>query len=298
MLEIATPTQYSDEITKLYQQGLTPGDSTGWQSLDEYYTIAPHYWTIITGIPSDGKSTWLDNLMLNLMRQGWKFVLYSPENQPVGLHLAQLVEKAVKRPFRAGYHNRLSPEDLVKLLDYLENGLRIIRMSQDSAAFPDLLAVLDAADDVIRQEWQHDKVGVIIDPWNELDHSPICGMNETQMTNFELMQFRYWIRQRNTHGFIVAHPQKPQRARDGTLRAVNLYDINGSAAYFNKSDHGIVVRRNEDGTTEISVEKCRFKHLGKKGSVVLRFNPGTGTYDDDLAREQRYRRYDQDGDSF
>jgi len=298
MIEVTTPTQYAEEIGKLYNEGLPSGDGTGWASLDELYTVAVHYWTIITGIPSHGKSTWMDNLMLNLIRQGWKFVVYSPENQPPALHMAGLVEKALRRPFRDGYHNRLTPPDLARVLSHLENSIRILALDADSHVFPALGDIMDVAHEIINEIWPINKVGLLIDPWNELDHSPIAGMNETQMTNYELMHFRHWVRRHNVHGFVVAHPQKPQRGRDGDLRPVGLYDINGSAAYFNKCDHGIIVRRREDNVTEIDVEKCRFKHLGKKGNTFLHFNFGTGTYEYNIDREQRYRRNDQDGDPF
>jgi len=280
MLEITSPLLLAEELTQLYDAGLTPGDSTGWESLDALYTVSAGFWTVVTGVPSDGKSTWLDNLMINLTRQGWKFIVYSPENQPLALHLAHLAEKLLRRPFREQYFNRMTPQDMARAIGYLDERFRFIRVAEDSRAFPGMQGILFAANEVIETEWLTEKVGIVIDPWNEMDHSPLMGMNETQMTNHELMIFRHWIRQRNAHGWIVAHPQKPQRDRDGRLKKVGLYDINGSAAYYNKCDHGIIVRRVEGDMTEIIVEKCRFRHLGKKGSVILRFNSGWGTYDD------------------
>jgi len=288
MIEITSPCNFSDEIGSLYEQGLPGGDSTGWESLDEYYTVATGFWTIVTGIPSHGKSTWIDNLMVNLMRQKWCFVVYSPENQPASLHMAHLVEKLARRPFRSGYVNRLTPEDMAKAIHWLDGRLRLLRMAADSPVVPDIHAILFAAEQIISAEWGNQvKVGIIIDPWNEMDHAPLNGMNETQWTNHELMMFRHWIRSHNTHGWIVAHPQKPQRDKDGRSKNVGLYDINGSAAFYNKADHGIIVRRLEDDRTEIEVEKCRFRHLGRKGSVILRYNSGTQTYIDEIVLTPR-----------
>ena len=36
------------------------------QSLDEYYTVRPGEFTVLTGIPNSGKSNWLDALNVNL----------------------------------------------------------------------------------------------------------------------------------------------------------------------------------------------------------------------------------------
>lgn len=281
MLEITSPLEMAEELGKLYNDGMTPGDSVGWESLDPLYTVAPGFWTVVTGIPSDGKSTWLDNVMLNLTHKGWKFVVYSPENQPLSLHLAHLIEKRLKRPFRERFYNRMAPQDLAIACSELDESFRFLRVPPDSNVFPGMGQLLFTANEIIETEWQYEKVGLVIDPWNEMDHAPVSGMNETQMTNHELMMFRHWIRQRQAHGWIVAHPQKPARDRAGAQKPVGLYDINGSAAYYNKCDHGIIIRRlSEENLTEVIVEKCRFRHLGKKGSCVLRFNVGLGTYDD------------------
>ena len=298
MLEIVTPLDLAAELGELYANGMASGSKTGWPSVDEFYSVAPGFWTIITGKPSDGKSTWLDNLMLNLMRQDWKFVIYSPENQPHALYLAHLIERHLRRPFRFGYHNRVEPADIAGATAYLDERLRILRFD-GGANFPSLNTVMFTAHEILDMEWCDGKVGVIVDPWNELDHTPVAGMTETQMVNHELMLWRQWIRDHGAqvHGFLVAHPQKPQRDRNGP-RPITLYDINGSAAFFNKSDMGIVVRRQEDDTVEIDVEKCRFRHLGKKGTALLTFNSGTGTYDDPQFRGGGYRRLDQEGDPF
>ena len=283
MLEITSPLTFADEVQSLYQQGLHGGFTSGWESLDPYYTVETGFWTVVTGIPSHGKSTWMDNLMLNLMRQHWTFIVYSPENQPSALHVSHLIEKASGKPFREGYANRLSEAEMRKGVEWLDSRLRLLRMAADSPVVPDIHAILFAAEEIIAAEWGNSqKVGIVIDPWNHLDHTPIQGLNETQMTNHELMFFRHWIRNHNTHGWIVAHPQKPQRDKDNGFKKVGLYDINGSAAYYNQSDHGIIVRRLEDGRTEIEVEKCRFRHLGQKGSVILRYNHGTQTYQDEV----------------
>ena len=289
----------AEELTVLHKAGLPRGYSTGWPLIDQFYTIAPGFWTVITGIPSHGKSAWVDNVMLNLISQGWKFIIYSPENQPHALHLAHLIEKFTKRPFRHGYHNRLEPVDIAEAVGTLDESIRILAFD-GGAAFPSINTVMFTAHEIL-DEWNEGPVGVIVDPWNELDHAPLAGLTETQMINHELMVWRQWIRDhgKQVHGFIIAHPQKPSRGRNGEFTRIGLYDINGSAAWYNKSDGGVIIRRTTDEfITEIEVEKCRFRHLGKKGSAFLRFNPGTQTYEDAEMRGGSYRSIDQDGDSF
>jgi twinkle protein len=297
MLQILKPTDLSEDLTSLYASGLPAGSRTGWKDVDALYTVAPNYWTVVTGIPSHGKSTWLDCLLLNLMKQEWKVVIYSPEQQPHALHLSSLCEKYLQRPFRFGYSNRLTPSDIAKSMDYFEDKLRILRFDE-GAIFPSLNTFMESVDFLLECEWTDGKVAVVLDPWNELDHVPLQGMNETQMTNWELMRWRQWVKRfGRVHGFIVAHPAKPQKDRDGNYRDVGLYDISGSSAWYNKSDAGIIIRRREDNTTIVDVEKCRWKHLGKKGTAQLLFNTGTGTYRDDENRARSVRRFAEDANS-
>jgi len=299
MLQIVSCTELAQEISELYEKGLPRGASTGWANIDELYTVSPGYWTVVTGVPSHGKSTWLDNLMIHLMIQGWRFIIYSPENQPHALHLANLMEKYLKRPFRHGYHNRMGPSDIAVAMSFFEDRLTVLRFD-GGANFPSLNTVMFTAQEIIEMEWCDGPVGVIVDPWNELDHAPIQGLTETQMINHELMLWRQWIRMhgKQVHGWLVAHPQKPGRDKHGAPRPVGLYDINGSAAFYNKADCGLIVRRRDDDMVEIEVEKCRFRHLGKKGSTLLTFNSGIGTYDNPEFRGGSYRSHDQASNSF
>ena len=295
MLQIISIGDLAEEITTLHQQGLPRGYSTGWPGIDEFYTVAPGFWTVITGIPSHGKSTWMDCLMLNLIRQGWKFIVYSPENQPHALHAAHLIEKYTERPFRHGYHNALMPADIAEAVSALDDSIRLLAFD-DGAIFPSIETFMSTCDEIIHGEWEDkEKIGVIIDPINELDNHPLPGMTETQYTNWMLMRYRQWIRRnRSVHGWIIAHPSKPQRDRNGEFKDISLYDISGSSAWKNKSDFGIIIRRREDCTV-IDVEKCRWRHLGKQGQAYLTFEAGTGTYHDQTMRGNPYG---QTGDAF
>lgn len=291
MLQIVTPSDLSPELTALYQSGLPAGTRTGWDSLDTLYTVSPGYWTVVTGIPSHGKSTWVDNLVLNLIRRGWKAIIYSPEQQPVELHMSLMVEKWLNRPFRYGYNARIDPSGLAEAVDALDGSLRILR-HDGGAIWPSMNSYQLAVDEIVHGAWKDEqKIVCVLDPWNELDHAPVSGMNETQMTNHELMLYRMWIRNsKRLHGVIVTHPAKPQKDKNGNWKDVGLYDINGSAAWKNKCDHGIIVIRREEHT-EVNVEKCRFRHLGKQGIAQLDFYSGTGVYRDPESRARSNRRF-------
>ena len=93
---------------------------------------------------------------------------------------------------------------------------------------------------------------------------------------------------------VVAHPTKMQRDCNGGVLRPSLYDIAGSAHWFNKCDVGIVVDRDWDTITDtdgkermvrsartvVDLRKVRFNWIGKPGSITLEYDEETSQYRD------------------
>jgi twinkle protein len=63
---------------------------------------------------------------------------------------------------------------------------------------------------------------------------------------------------------------------------VTLYDISGSAHFFNKCDNGLSLWRDKyagDNLAQIHVQKIRFRECGKLGMADLRFDWQSGRYE-------------------
>lgn len=55
---------------------------------------------IITGVPSSGKSEFIDEIAERLnIRYGWRFAYFSPENAPLEYHASKLIEKFTGKQF-------------------------------------------------------------------------------------------------------------------------------------------------------------------------------------------------------
>lgn len=77
----------------------------------------------------------------------------------------------------------------------------------------------------------------------------------------------------------MAHPTKQPKNKDGVIEAPTLYDISGSANFYNKADFGIVVHRNRlENTVEVHVQKVKFRHLGECGTCQFKYNINNGRY--------------------
>lgn len=271
------PKTHLEALRELWRQGMPSGDRTGWPMLDRHYTVLPGQFTVLTGWPGSGKSEWLDALLVNLSRQGWRFAVFSPENQPVTFHISKLLEKLAGKPFPDGPTERIKLDELDEFTDELEQHFHFIEAGNGAVSAKD---VIEAAEPYFARNEEH-KRGLVIDPWNELEHWRPANLSETEYVSQTLSMVRNWARQNKVHVWIVAHPQKMRR-EDGKLPIPRPDMISGSSHWWNKADNAITVYRNleklESKDVEIYVQKVRFKHIGRPGTVRLEYDRVTGTY--------------------
>jgi twinkle protein len=274
-------------IERLWDDGLPPGSRTGWPSLDRHYTVVPGQLTIVTGWPGSGKSEWLDAMLLNLARGGWRFALFSPENKPEEVHAVKFLEKFTGKPFGPGPTPRMSKDEAVEAATEIEDWFGFFKASANHKreTFPPDM-VIDAAELYFRLRgwWRSKEVkrGLVIDPWNEMEHLRPQFYSETEYISATLSMIRAWARDNAVHVWIVAHPQKLRRMDDGKLPVPTPDTISGSQHWWNKADNCVTVWRefgdNPSQTVEIHVQKVRFKHVGRQGIVPLLYDRVTGRY--------------------
>lgn len=269
-----------DEILELYEHGFENGKSTGWQKLDELYRVRPGEFTAITGIPSSGKSNFLDALLVNLARlHHWGFALFSPENLPIEQHVAAIVEKYKDKPFHAGPTTRMTRDELEQATAWVnEHFTWILPTSGDDWTVEKILAT--ASQLCLRRGIR----GLVIDPWNELESLRPERMTETEYISQSLRRIRAFTQQHRVHVWVVIHPAKMYRDKAGKYPVPTLYDCSGSAHWRNKCDNGIVVWRDlsqaDSDEVQIHVQKIRFRQAGHRGMTTLKYNPVCATYSD------------------
>lgn len=270
----------SSRIVTLYERGWERGVSTGWEEVDAYYTVRPGEFTVVTGMPNSGKSNWLDALCVNLAGQhGWHIAMFSPENQPIEDHMARMVEKYIGQPFAHGPSPRMDREALNSGMHWV--GEHFTWILPDDDAEWTVETVLDRASSLVFRKGIR---GLVIDPWNELEHTLPQGMTETIYTGNVLKHVRQFARKHGVHVWIIAHPQKLYREKDSAQYPVpTLYDIAGSANWRNKADNGVVIWRDfsePKNPVEVHVQKIRFRQIGRIGMAKLDYRPATQTYGD------------------
>src|SRR5262249_11248862 len=161
-----------DAILRLYEEGRPRGVSTGWRTLDALYTVRPGELTIVTGIPSSGKSNWLDCLLVHLARHHtWRVALFSPENLPLQQHTAAMAEKYFKVPFHEGPTPRMTPAQRDAAIAWVNEYFTwIMPESEDDWTIERLLTI--AGQLCFRRGIR----GLVLDPWNELEANRPAAM--------------------------------------------------------------------------------------------------------------------------
>ena len=265
----------AEDVIRLYREGLRGGVSTGWNSVDQHYTVRPGELTIVTGVPSHGKSQFLDALAVNLARiHDLVIGICSPENLPVARHLAKLIELYTGQPFREGPQERVPQQGLLPALQWLDDHFVFLAPEETLT----LTELLQTARSLVTR---HGIRGLIIDPWNEFEHTRPNGQTETEYICTSLTHIRRFARNHGVHVWLVAHPQKLYRREDGSYPVPTPYDISGSAHWRNKADNCLTVWRDEndpDQPVRVYVQKIRFREVGKIGMVELQFDRVTGQY--------------------
>lgn len=265
-------------ILRMYREGIPTGENPGWSGLEPYYRPCRGQWTVVTGIPRHGKSEWLDALIINLIRlSSWKIGIFSPENYPLEYHSKKLIEKYSGFPMHEGPNERLSEGDLSFCINALDHKLFLLDPEDDHMNVDSML-------DMARfLKLKKGIDGFVIDPWNELDHTRPPFETETDYIGRQLTKVRRFARKENIHVWVVAHPAKLYRDKEGKYPVPTLYDISGSAHWANKADFAIVVWRDisqDYSPTQVHVQKCRFRWFGQTGCAELRWDHVSGRYFD------------------
>lgn len=262
-----------------YDEKVYHGESTGWNEIDKVFKVAPGQLNVVTGVPNHGKSEWLDALMLNLaINSNWRIAYLSPENSPLRRHIQKLAEKYLGK--RVYGPNRMSRSEYQKVIDgFIAEHFEFMDQGINGATIDQVMNDARRIDPPINV--------LVIDPWNRLEQGRKDGQSETEYIRDCLTRASRFAQSTGISVWIVAHPQKLRRNKDGEEQKPGLYDISGSAHWNNIVDNGIMVWRNFGlDTVEIHVLKVRFKDNGTPGMVVQKYEMESGRYRDENASEE------------
>lgn len=266
---VFTVSDFEESLDALFEHGWQKGATIGHENFDRLCSFETKRLCIVTGIPGSGKSEFIDEIAERLnMRYGWRFAYFSPENAPLAYHASKLIEKFTGKRFS---RQTLTFGEYKQVKQHLEQDFFFIAPT-DSYKVDN---ILDKAKYLVRRRGIK---ALVIDPYNRLE-SEQGSRSETQYISELLDKLTNFAQRNDILIILMAHPTKQPRNKDGVIEAPTLYDISGSANFFNKADFGIVVHRNRaENTVEVHVQKVKFRHLGECGTALFKYNLNNGRY--------------------
>ena len=265
-----------DDIYKLYENGnpkTFSAKSNGLDALDNCLSFLMGQLTVITGVPSHGKSNWIEWYLLNLIAEtNYNLSIFSPEHDPASDHQADFISKFYGKTFYQSDFiehgiNRVTREEIKNYIDWADERIYITR--------PDKTPDWEYMFDVMKQQVYSKGINLfLIDAWNKVqmkrgDKSEIDRVI-TELTSFCVSN--------HVHVFLVAHPTKMETLANGSHRMPNLYDVSGSADFRNQTHNGWVVYRHDD-SVEVKTIKHKKKYQGKMGaSAHFEFDKASGRF--------------------
>lgn len=261
----------SDKIVGLYDlppEPDLPQIKTGWEELNAHCLLTRPSFVVITGEPGTGKSQFARalgfHLSLGLSREEFK----TGNEVMKGMYFT--LEDPAKRLQRDAYHymkgigfQTNDREKQQRIRDVLSARIKVIKRTNKP------LTLAWAAEKMEMAAVRHDCQYVVLDPWNEIEH--VRGnKSETEYIGDAIRTLKRVCQNLGLMLIVVAHPTKP----DGYRKTVDLYSIAGSANWYNKSDHGIVLTRPKfaENLLKVDIQKCKdWETMGSPGCVYMRF---------------------------
>ena len=256
-----------------------PVYNLGMGSFDYHFKLRRGDFTVVTGVPSSGKSTFLNHMMCKLVQShGMKVCFASFEQAPQTDHL-----RALRKWWFWEFKKRIAPthpkyideSDATEFNQWLDEHFRVIYPSWDDTVDMNWLIEKMSVSVV-----QQDVDVIIIDPFNEMEHNTE-GESMTIYIGWFIKTLKRFAAKHNVHVIVVAHPRKINKDKDGNVEIPTLYDIEQSAMWYNKADLGVIIHRN-NSITAARVAKSRYEDvIGKRGQVLY-------TYDEETAHFHEY----------
>ena len=258
------------EITDFVQHGFKPGYQIGLDNFDRIFSTYTGQFITVTGIPSSGKSDFVDQMVIGYnLNYKWKTAFASPENAPTYLHAHKLMRKVWQGMPTPGDINGKKWNEVA---DHVNDNFFFIDMERYT-----LESVLRKGAELVKRK------GIkclVIDPFNKIRDIDSHTDDVNRYTMEYLTKIETFAKKFDVLVFIVAHPTKMYKDKDGKIEEPNMYNIKGGGEWYDASYHGILVHRDyEAKTVKAKVLKVKFQNLGENGAeAYFKWEPKSGCF--------------------
>ena len=258
------------EVTDFVQHGFKKGFQVGLKNFDEIFSTYTGQFITVTGIPSSGKSDFVDQMGVGYNQNyGWKTAFASPENAPTYLHAHKLMRKVWQdMPRKAD----IGTAKWKQVAEHVNDNFFFIDMERYT-----LETVLRKGAELVKRK------GIkclVIDPFNKIRDVDAKTEDVNRYTMEYLTKIEIFAKKYDVLVFIVAHPTKMYKGSDGKIEEPTMYNIKGGGEWYDASYHGLLVHRDyENKTVKAKVLKVKFQNLGENGAEAhFTWEPRSGCF--------------------
>jgi len=258
------------EVTDFVKHGFKPGYQVGLANFDRVFSTYTGQFITVTGIPSSGKSDFVDQMVIGYnLNYKWKTAFASPENQPTYLHAHKLMRKVWQGMPTPGDINSKKWNEVA---EHVNDNFFFIDMERYT-----LESILRKGAELVKRK------GIkclVIDPFNKIRDIDSNTDDVNRYTMEYLTKIETFAKKFDVLVFIVAHPTKMYKDKDGKIEEPNMYNIKGGGEWYDASYHGILVHRDyEAKTVKAKVLKVKFQNLGENGAEAhFKWEPKSGCF--------------------
>ena len=267
---VSTYKDIEAELTDFVHNGFKPGFQVGLPNFDEIFSTYTGQFITVTGIPSSGKSDFVDQMAVGYnLNYGWKTAFASPENKPTFLHAHKLIRKLWQgMPSK----NEIGGDKWKQVTEHVQDNFFFIEMDRYS-----LDAVLRKGAELVKRK------GIkclVIDPFNKVRDINTKTEDVNKYTMEYLTKIETFCKKFDVLVIVVAHPTKMYKNQNGQIEEPTMYNIKGGGEWYDASYHGILVHRNyEQKTVKAKVLKVKFQNLGENGAEAhFTWEPKSGSF--------------------
>ena len=274
-----TASRYATDVIDLYHGKYDRPISIGYTELDKIYKVMKGTFHVWTGIPNHGKSTFLDQCLMELGKnENWKFAVFSPEHSSK-MHIRRLAAMYIGKPFEMGYNNRMSEDELKDAVNWIHKHFYFIETREHT---PNIQKIHEIAKGAIQKFGCN---GLVIDPYNEVDASRTGKYREDEHIRDFISLNKRFAKMHDITIWVVAHPTKMPKTENGQYNPPTAYDISGAAHWHNQSDAVVTVHRDFDNDTiQVITRKIREQGLyGRIGEAKFIYDHGTRRFVEPVA---------------
>ena len=267
---VSTLKDVEDELRDFVKNGFKPGFQVGLKNFDQIFSTYTGQFITVTGIPSSGKSDFVDQMVVGYNNNyGWKTAYASPENQPVYLHAHKLMRKHWQDMPNVG---DIGNDKWQQVTNHVNDNYFFIDMDKYS-----LESVLRKGAELVKRK------GIkclVLDPFNKIRDIDAKSDDVNRYTMDYLAKIEAFCKKYDVLTFIVAHPTKMYKTQDGKIEEPTMYNIKGGGEWYDASYHGLLVLRDYDAkTTKVKVLKVKFQNLGDNGAEsYFTWEPRSGSF--------------------